>query len=211
MIFLASMGNTTYAQGPIRVACVGDSITEGSGYPAYLQKMLGKNYTVGNFGVSGSTISQKSLKPYMNQYAFWRAVNFQPDIVIIMLGTNDASTINQKDIDQFNETYRTLITHFMELPGNQQIILVDPPPILNNTLNLSNENLVEEVIPRIEEIGNDLNLTTVNVYEVLTDHYEVLGDGVHPNHDGGQLIAEQINQSISWYEFDYYYPGYPYP
>ena len=38
------------ASEPIRVACVGDSITAVSGYPSDLQSMLGNNYTVGNFG-----------------------------------------------------------------------------------------------------------------------------------------------------------------
>ncbi len=209
MVLLSNVGNSTYAQGPIRVACVGDSITEGSGYPAHLQQMLGRNYTVGNFGVAGSTISPKSTKPYIEQYTFWRAVNFQPDIVVIMLGTNDASTANYNDIEEFQQTYKDIVRQFVELPGNQQIILVDPPPILNNTLHLSNNNLVEGVIPRIEQVGNDLNLTTVNVYDALTNHTEVLGDGVHPNDNGGQLIAEKINQSISFYDVDYYDPGFP--
>lgn len=77
---------------PIRVACVGDSITQGSGYPAKLQVLLGTNYSVGNFGVSGSTVTLNSTKPYMNQTAFEKAQQFQPKVVVIMLGTNDART-----------------------------------------------------------------------------------------------------------------------
>jgi acyl-CoA thioesterase I len=211
MMFLASMGNTAYAQGPIRVACVGDSITQGSGYPADLQKILGKDYTVANFGVSGSAVSTKATKPYMNQYEFWRAVNFQPDIVVIMLGTNDANVNTYQDIDNFQNNYKDIINKFQELPGNQQIILVDPPPILNNTLSLSNDNLVQGVIPKIDQVANDLNLTTVNVYQALVNHTEVLGDGVHPSTSGGQLIAEQVNQSINSYDPNYYAPGFPYP
>ena len=209
MIFLANIGNTAYAQGPIRVACIGDSITEGSGYPADLQKMLGENYTVGNFGVSGSAVSTKAIKPYITQYEFWRAINFQPDIVVIMLGTNDANIDAYQDINHFQENYKSLISKFEELPGNQQIILVEPPPILNNTLSLSNDNLVQGVIPNIDQIANDLNLTTVNVYDALVNHNEVFGDGVHPNLDGGQIIAEQISEGIDFYDPNYYAPGFP--
>ena len=72
--------------GPIRVACVGDSITEITGYPSKLQSMLGENYTVGNFGATGSTVLLKSWKPYMNQPQFENAEAFQPNIVVIMLG-----------------------------------------------------------------------------------------------------------------------------
>ncbi|MEY4378897.1 MAG: hypothetical protein RLZ85_778, partial [Verrucomicrobiota bacterium] len=52
---------TARAAEPIKVACVGDSITLGSGaqkgksYPAQLQGLLGDGYQVGNFGVSGRT------------------------------------------------------------------------------------------------------------------------------------------------------------
>ena len=55
---------------PIRVACVGDSITEGAGasggnsYPSQLGKMLGEKWTVGNFGVSGTTMLKKGDSPY---------------------------------------------------------------------------------------------------------------------------------------------------
>ena len=49
----------------IRVACIGNSITDGFGidmasaygYPAELQKLLGKDYWVKNFGVSSRTLS----------------------------------------------------------------------------------------------------------------------------------------------------------
>ena len=37
-----------------RVACLGDSITQMTGYPADLQTLLGNSSIVGNFGVSGS-------------------------------------------------------------------------------------------------------------------------------------------------------------
>jgi len=74
-----------------RVACIGDSITQGSGYPDRLQELLGSDYEVGNFGVDGSTVSQETAMPYMRQDKFIDAMEFKPDIVIIMLGTNDAN------------------------------------------------------------------------------------------------------------------------
>jgi lysophospholipase L1-like esterase len=197
MLLLATVARTANAQGPIRVACVGDSITAGSGYPASLQRILGNNYAVGNFGVSGSAVSSNSNKPYMSQPAFWSAMNFEPDVIVIMLGTNDAKMNDSQNLDDFQGTYMNLISKFQELPGDQQIILVDPPPILNNTLNLSDENLVQGVIPQIAQVATSLNLTTVDVYSALTNHTEVFGDGVHPNSEGGQIIAEKINQIIS--------------
>src|SRR5215212_6867855 len=82
---------------PVKVACVGDSITEGTGlaspatesYPARLQKLLGTNYNVRNFGVSGRTLLKQGDFPYWKEAAFTNSRNFGPNIVIIQLGTND--------------------------------------------------------------------------------------------------------------------------
>jgi acyl-CoA thioesterase I len=196
MLFLQN-AEDAHAVVPIRVACVGDSITWGSGYPAYLQAILGKNYTVENFGVSGSAVLWKSDKPYVTQLAYWNAITYQPDIVVIMLGTNDASEKNAPNINEFSDNYMRLIHQFQALRSAPQVYLVDPPPILNNTLNLSDTNLIQEVIPRIEQVATKLNLPTINMHSTLLDYPEYFGDGVHPNSDGGELIANTIGNVIS--------------
>ena len=86
----------------IRVACIGNSITYGYGidakfqhaYPGILQQLLGPKYDVRNFGMSGRTLLQKGDFPYMREYIYRRAKNFQPDIITIKLGTNDSKPHN---------------------------------------------------------------------------------------------------------------------
>ena len=79
-------------QAITRVACVGDSITEGLGtdpgrsYPEQLQKLLGDRWEVGNFGISARTLLRKGDLPYWNESIFRKAQAFQPNIVIIMKG-----------------------------------------------------------------------------------------------------------------------------
>jgi len=64
---------TARAAEPIKIACVGDSITQGAGaksgqsYPAQLQALLGDGYKVGNFGVSGRTLLKKGDFPYWKE------------------------------------------------------------------------------------------------------------------------------------------------
>lgn len=137
VLFFGSLGNWTSPASQIHVACIGDSITEASGYPENLQAMLGANYRVGNFGVSGSTVQLNSDRPYMNQSAFLKAKAFQPSIVIIMLGTNDAREDTHESIENFSVDYKKLINEYQALEGNQQIWLVKPPPIFDNELNLN--------------------------------------------------------------------------
>jgi lysophospholipase L1-like esterase len=73
---------------------------------------------------------------------------------------------------------------------------VKPPPIFHNNLNLSNANLVEGVIPGIEQVAKDLDLPTIDVYTPLVDHSNYFMDGVHPNNNGASVIASIIYKSL---------------
>jgi len=181
----------------IRVACIGDSITELTNYPSDMQTILGSDYIVGSFGASGSTVLLDTDRPYVYQTAFTRAKNFAPDIVVIMLGTNDARTDNFKSIDNFVADYMKLISEIQALEINPKIFLVKLPPIFDNELELKSVNLLEGVIPRIEQVANELGLPIIDVYSVLENHPEYFLDGVHPNSEGATLIAGEVYKTIS--------------
>ena len=179
---------------PINVACIGDSLTEWSNYPANLQTMLGTNYSVRNFGVAEAAVSTNWFKPYTKQPAFRDSLDFQPSIVIIMLGTNDAH-IDQSTYD-FVSDYETLIASYQNLPGDQRIIIVEPPPIYENGLGLNSSNLQEAVIPRIARVADDMNLPVLDVNTALANHPEYFVDGVHVNSDGAITIATEVDEAI---------------
>ena len=181
---------------PIRIACIGDSITEISNYPEDLQAMLGSNYVVGNFGVSGSTVLLGTNRPYMAQTRFLDAKKFSPDIVIILLGTNDAKESFFGSIENFSSQYKLLITQFQLLPSKPAIWLAYPPPVYPNEIGVNNQNIFEGVIPRIAQVADELGLPTIDVYTALTGHAEYFIDGVHPNHDGAYLIASTVYYAI---------------
>jgi lysophospholipase L1-like esterase len=181
----------------INVACVGDSITEWSGYTNNLQLMLGEDYKVGNFGVAEAAVSKDWFKPYMNQEAFRDSQDFQPDFVIVMLGTNDAHTYQTNE--DFANDYVDLVTEYQSLVSSPRVLLVMPPPIYQNELELSGANLEDDVIPSIEQVAEDLSLPTVDVNSALENHPEYFIDGVHPNSDGAMVIAQEINEAINEY------------
>ncbi len=151
--------------GIVRVACVGDSITEGSNYPDYLWMLLGSKYRVGNFGVNSTTVSLQSNKPYINQPEFMEAKNFAPNIVVIMLGTNDAYPNNQQTKANFIKDYETLVKEFQMLSSAPQIWLVKPPPVLRNGTGISTEFFTLNIIPAIEAVAGKLNLQVIDLYE----------------------------------------------
>jgi lysophospholipase L1-like esterase len=194
--YLSTQPKTSTSNGGIRVACVGDSITNGTEYPGDLWMMLGTNYTVGNFGVGGATVSLQSDKPYMDQTDFQSAKQFKPNIVIIMLGTNDAYPSRQQSLSNFSSDYKKLVASFQTLSTKPKIFLVLPPPIFNVALGPNNTFLVHNVIPQIKQVASDLRLPTIDVYSPLVNHPSYFWDGVHPNSDGAKIIAAQIYDAI---------------
>lgn len=92
----------TPAANAIQVACVGDSITAGYlsscglNYPNQLRERLGPAFSVTNYGVGGQTMFKPSHLPPHDHSSYWsrpeyRAVlNSSADVIVLMLGTNDA-------------------------------------------------------------------------------------------------------------------------
>ena len=187
-------------QSPIKVACVGDSITEmseESNYPGELWMLLGRKYTVGNFGQGGTTISLDAPTPYIHQAAFQDAKDFHPDVVIIMLGTNDALPAFQMYNAFFLEDYLRIIREFQALQSKPQIWIVLPPPIYNDGTGLSTESFKQNIIPKIQEAANQTNLPTINVYAALSNRPDCFPDGVHPSAEGSKLIAQEVYKSLT--------------
>ena len=176
---------------------MGDSITGGTQYPADLWNATWReNYTVGNFGVDGSTATLDSWNPYINNSAFQEAKEFQPNIVIIMLGTNDANPIIRTSNGSFVNDYVKLVEEFQALSSKPKIYLVKPPPIFCNGTTPSAEYFRETVIPQIEQVANQTNLPIIDVYSALANYSEFFRDGVHPDEQGAILIANEIYKAI---------------
>ena len=112
----------------------------------------GSSYNVSNFGWGGSSVLLKSDEPYMNQTAFEEAKEFEPDIVVIMLGTNDAKPNNFRFIEDFVGDYTKLVSEFQGLSSKPEIWIVTPPPIFNDSLGPKAADLVAGVIPGVEEV-----------------------------------------------------------
>jgi lysophospholipase L1-like esterase len=194
-IIIETSLNSSNSVKIVRVACIGDSITN-CGYPNMLQTSLGANYTVRNFGSNSSTVLLNTEKPYMYQVEFTLTKHFLPDIAVVMLGTNDARADHFKSIDNFVHDYLLLINELQALESKPKIFLVKPPPIFDNAFDLKNVNLVEGIIPRIEQIANQEGLSIIDVYAVLENHPEYFPDGVHPNSDGATIIANEVYNAI---------------
>ena len=122
----------------IKVACIGDSVTYGTGiedrenysYPTQLQFLLGEDYLVGNFGKPGATLLRKGHRPYMDQVEFQEAMEFAGDIAIIHLGLNDTDPRNWPNYrDEFISDYLALIDSVKTANPAARVIIAQMTPI----------------------------------------------------------------------------------
>ncbi len=182
----------------IKLACVGDSITQGAGaekgksWPDQIQAMLGKNWSVKNFGVSGSTLLNAGDKPYQKEGAFKKALEFTPDVVVIMLGTNDTKPQNWAHKDQFTADYQDLIGKFAALSTKPRIFICYAPYIAGKgNFGITEENTVAE-FPLIDAAAKATKSGIIDVHGALMGKDALIPDRVHPNNEGMTAIATAV-------------------
>jgi len=187
----------------IRVACVGDSITQGAGadagksYPSQLQEILGPKYEVGNFGVSGRTLLNKGDLPYTKEPAYQQARDFKPDAVIIMLGTNDTKPQNWKHKDEFAADYKALVTSFKTLESRPQIFVCRPCPVPEpGNFGITEANVKLE-IPMIDKLAEEEKLEVIDMHAALEATPNLLPDRVHPNTEGARVMAATAAKAVT--------------
>jgi acyl-CoA thioesterase I len=179
-------------KGTIRIACVGDSITYGAGvenresnnYPAVLGRLLGPRYDVRNFGVNGATLQKQGDKPYWNETAFREVSEFDPQVVVLMLGTNDTKPQNWKHGEEFAADLRAMLDHFTGLPAHPKIWVCLPVPVYQTQWGINEATLKGEIIPIIEQVAKEKNVPTIDLHTALSDCPQYFPDHVHPNAAG---------------------------
>ncbi|MGH8048018.1 MAG: GDSL-type esterase/lipase family protein, partial [Chthoniobacterales bacterium] len=195
MYLLTFMG-TAGAEDQIRIACVGDSITFGAGcrdplqdgYPSVLQRSLGDAYKVGNFGIAGANLIKTGDQPYWKEKAFEAAISFEPNAVIILLGTNDTKPQNLCFINRFEQDLGEMIDRFATLPSHPKIWVCLPAPVYYVAWDINQPGL-DQLLPIIKRVAAEKKVPVINLFRALSNKPMSFPDGVHPNESGSQTIA----------------------
>lgn len=190
---------------PVRVACIGASITEGAllqhaatqSYPAQLQQLAGNGYLVKNYGVSSATLLKKGDLSYWSTKAYQSALQFQPDILFIDLGGNDSKLVNRVHLDDFISDYHALIQSFKQRNQQVRIILLLPfPCFLTDTTQISDRVIVSKIIPLVQQVAYEAHCELLDMHSLFINQEQHMPDKIHPDLTGTTTIAQRLNNLL---------------
>lgn len=195
-------------QKTIRVACIGNSITYGTGiadrtndsYPSQLQRLLGSDYQVGNFGKPGATLLYHGHRPYVKQEEFKEAIAFKGDIAVIHLGINDTDPRNWPNYrDEFVKDYLSIMDSLRAANPKVRIILARMTPIADRHPRFvsGTKQWHGEIQTAIETVARVSGAELIDFYEPLYPYPYLFPDAIHPNPEGAGILAKTVYSGIT--------------
>lgn len=208
-----------------RIVCVGDSLTYGhessnpltKSYPARLVVLLGGEYEVVNAGYNGATMlgshGGANDRAYRETEAWQRSMAQPADIVIVMLGANDANPtvglaarsgglLSAGQLALYREDAQELLAGYQGLSGC--IWLCRTMPMYREAGALYDGHYIrcfQENLRRLRELQTLIARTTgCELIDTFTpmQRREWYADGLHLNDQGylalARLFAERINE-----------------
>lgn len=197
----------------IRIACVGDSITYGYGtnnienesYPARLQELLGDNFIVNNYGVNAMTVLSNTETPYTQTVQYLQSLESNADIVILMLGTNDAKLGNwAKNETNFILDYEKLINKYKGMESNPYIFIATSPTAWRDYGILDDNTIIPEIVDEKvvviqREMAKKFECGLIDIHNYTNDMKYFFPDTIHPDIEGYQRIATFVYEGIKDY------------
>ena len=217
----AVISGKTYDFSGMKIACLGDSLTEGSNlddlenyqqysYPSVLKNILGAQ-SVCNLGIGGSSYGRYWDKAFVDRY---KEIPQDTDIILIMGGTNDGFAASSQELGSLEEKApRTFYGDVDELMRglkadypNAKIIFMTPlPNVLHDYLRNQRDYLLPQSMfaDAVKELAAQHQIEVIDLYHsnILDTHdtqiiANFMPDGVHGNHVGYQILAEHIASGV---------------
>ncbi|MEE1316901.1 MAG: GDSL-type esterase/lipase family protein, partial [Prevotella sp.] len=123
---------------------------------------------------------------------------FNPDVVVIKLGTNDSKPINWTlHSKQYTADMQQMIDELKALPSRPVIYLCTPLQANHVTTDterqIRNEVIASEVIPMIQKVAKKNKLEIIDLYPEIDPNGDAMSkDGIHPSAKGAGVMAKKI-------------------
>jgi len=211
--------NSTLDFANMKIACFGDSITQGMGdatpYPTYLKDILGAKEVL-NLGIGGSTVCSDHDDGVQAMSDRMDEIPDDTDLVIVMGGTNDNFYQAEwqfgflywdaKGDGTFCGDMQLLMRRFKWLFPDMRVIFLTPP---SNTkideLKAENPSLLDQAryAEAIAYIGAEEGMPVVDLFNenFLNAHdnnvaTKLMQDNVHFNSAGNEVLAQRVASEI---------------
>ena len=200
ILLLLPMVLAAAAQTPVRVACVGDSITYGDkladpasqAYPAVLGRLAQGRCVVGNFGVNGATALPIPFRAWADTPAARAALAFDPDLVVVLLGINDFLGFSDQ-LDRYPAALRGIAARFQALPSAPRLFLCTLlPPAPEDQMAEANRLIREKMNSAVRAVAAETGATVVDLHAVYPAQLDWLPDALHPTPAGAELVARTV-------------------
>ena len=202
----------------LKVAFIGDSITEGVGveaslrptqsYPAQISKLLGDKYTVGNFGKSSAytlaadnpyNVKTDASLSYRNTAQYKDSLSFKADVVVIMMGVNDIRSMSGEEArEALRDALADLALEYCAMESVQKVYIATSIFIPSSAaiVHYSYGRLAE--IQR--EVAEEIGLDVIDIYDMMEDYFNVMMhytvDRIHPNKEVYGEMATALYASM---------------
>ena len=220
---------------PIKIMATGDSITEGIAqyYPneifdksyrfPLLQKLKQNGYRVDFVGTKNGFYNTPNTDPnfdadhqgyggnrtdeLLQNLRQTQAITLKkPDVVILMIGTNDVNSADPSPSNINNQKLANSLNYFKDIvnlispqpqptPNTSLIVSHIPPAINGMSSRQPNVNFFNlKITEYISSISSNLRVSITNLDTLTTA--DMMQDGIHPNQLGASKMADKYYQKL---------------
>lgn len=199
-------GEAPALERPIRVVCLGDNVTAGTGlaapmqesYPARLAALLGAGWEVHSLASPGTTLMTTGDLPLFKQSFMPTSIRLEPDVMIILLGTNDSKAPNWKDAARFVSDFRDLLQSYLAMEPAPSIWVALPPPAFGTPVDGVQPDVIRtEILPRLREVVAGLPVELLDLHTPFIEEPDLFPDGVNPNAEASSRIAQLVHNVLN--------------
>ena len=134
-------------------------------------------------------------KPYSKEF-LKAARKAKPEIIILMLGTNDSKHQNW-DAEKYEAALQRWVSELKNYSSKPKVFVMAPPaafqvdhkPIVYG---IQDTIIRDEIFPSVKQQAALHATGFIDLYTPTQGRPELFTDGVHPNANGNKIIAQQV-------------------
>lgn len=162
-----------------------------------LVRTLGPRWEVHNFAFPGATVRRGGENSVWEQAALTAALDFDPDVVVFVFGTNDSKRENWRDAATFENDYRALAAVFAASAARPVLFFAKPPPAFTTAGGVDPKLIDGDIPARIEAVAKAAGATVIDLHDAMKGSPGLTLDGVHPDNKGAARIAARVQAALA--------------